>query len=76
MIRGNRNPFPEKTKPTTNVFSTPQKMDPPPASLKEARKTADYAMVNHDPKHPNANGSSAASVRAYAMRGPGRRKRV
>ena len=43
-IRGAKNPFPAKMKPTTQVFSTPQKMDPAPASLSKARGVAAAAM--------------------------------
>lgn len=65
-IRGKRNPFPKKMKPTTNVFSSPQKMDP----VKKSR-VMDAAMKS-DRKHMGG-GKSAESVKTYACRGPSQR---
>ena len=61
----------KKIKPTTTVFTTPQKMDKPPSTLKGARKVAKAAMASD--RKGLGGGMSAADVQAYAHRGPGSR---
>lgn len=70
-VRGSKNPFPKKMKPTTNVFSTPQKMDKPPSELAKARKVHAAAMKS-DRKHMGG-GASASAIKAHAHRGPSQR---
>jgi hypothetical protein len=63
------NSFPRKTKPQSNVFSSPQKMDPPPASLKQARAVDRAARANANDKNGHGNtGASPEAIRAAAMR--------
>ncbi len=50
-VRGSKNPFPDKKKLKSGVFTTPQKLDPPPASLSGARKVAKGAMKNTNDKN-------------------------
>jgi hypothetical protein len=70
-IRGAKNPFPKKMKPTTKVFSSPQKMDPASPKLKKERGVMEAAMKS-DRKHMGG-GMSASSVKEYAHRGPRQR---
>lgn len=67
-VRGRKNPFPQKIKPTTNVFTTPQKMDKAPSVLSKARTVHSAAMAS-DRKHMGG-GMSASKVKSYAHRGP------
>lgn len=55
-------------KPTTNVFSSPQKTDPPPAKLSKARTVMTAAMKS-ERKHMGG-GASASKIQTYAHRGP------
>jgi len=67
-VRGRKNPFPKKMKLQSNVFSTPQKMDKPPAALKKARAVHAGAMRNgNDKTGHGSTGASAGSVYKTAM---------
>lgn len=80
-IRGPRNPFPEKLKPQSDVFTTPQKMDAMPKNLKSERKVAAYALGQSGGRKNPAGGAgqqikSPGKLHSYALRGPGSRKKV
>lgn len=67
-IRGAKNPFPAKKKLASGVFTTPQKMDPPPSELAQARKVDKAAMARIDRRSGHGNtGASADAIMKAAM---------
>lgn len=50
-IRGAKNPFPDKQKLKSGVFTTPQKMDPQPSGRSLEKKVRREAMKHTDRKN-------------------------